>query len=367
MYKSNKVDQMYALLKERIGNMADGELFPSVRQLMEIYGVSQFSVAPAVKNLQEQGYLESHIGRGTFVRKRPAERQFKVTVLSPEWPSETINQMLTIMLRKLDEHNYRHEVIKYDVRKDVFALLKGLKTDAVILEPVSYDHITAAQLHALVQSTVPVVLSRAKVAVQNVKYVTGNDAIAGMQMANYLHRNGHRELAFLISEPMNSMVEELQSGFMTYAHDNDCRCRILDCGIIQGEDAVAKTGKFMEHYLKSHKLDFSALAVVSHEPAIAALDVLQKYGIYVPEKLSVIASGNLNLPGPLGKLLTAVGPSMEKMVNAVVGIVEKQLTGNFNGRSQICIEPEVFERNSVIKRLAETRTPEKRREILVTA
>lgn len=356
---------MYMLLKERVGNMHDGEQFYSIRQLMDIYGVSQSSVAPAVKNLQKQGYLESHIGRGTFVRKKPASRQFKVTVLSPAWPSETIDQMLAILLRKIGEHNYLPEVIKYDVKKDVFSLLKGLETDAVILEPVSYDHITVAQLHALLQSAAPVVLSRARIAVQNVKSVSGNDAVAGMLMANYLHRHGHRELALLISEPINSMVEDLQRGFISYVNDNNCRCRILDCDINCGEDAIVKTRIFMERYLASHKLDFSALAVASHEPAISVLEVLQKYNIAVPNQLSVITAGNLSLPGPFGSFLTAVGPSMEKMAEAVTDIIERQLSGNFNMRSQISIAPEVFERYSVKKLIVGTQITATKEEVCV--
>lgn len=348
MYKPNKTDHLYAILKERIGSMEDGEAFPSVRQLMEIYKLSMFSVSPAVKKLQEQGYLQSYVGRGTFVCKKPDKKQIKIAVLSPDWPSETIDQMLAMLLQKIEEHQYQPEVIKYDVREDIYRKLNNITADAIIIEPVNYDNITAAQLHALVYSTIPVVLSRAKIPIEHVKYATGNDAITGMQMINYLHRHGHTEIAVIISEPVNLMVEDLLSGIETYAKDNKCHVRMLDCGIKMGENALARTKSYLQEYLKSNPLDFTALCAVSYETGIAALEVLQQQGIAVPDELSMISAGNLYLKTPLGKLLTTVGPPMEKISDAVLAIVDKQLAGDFNSRDQVCINPEIFERGSVM-------------------
>ena len=70
--KENKAELLYGRLRDRIETMTEGESFPSVRQLMQEYQVSRFTVDPVLRKLREQGHLESVIGSGTFVR-HPAD------------------------------------------------------------------------------------------------------------------------------------------------------------------------------------------------------------------------------------------------------------------------------------------------------
>ncbi|PWM80561.1 MAG: GntR family transcriptional regulator, partial [Lentisphaerae bacterium] len=57
--KENKAELLYGRLRDRIETMTEGESFPSVRQLMQEYQVSRFTVDPVLRKLREQGHLES--------------------------------------------------------------------------------------------------------------------------------------------------------------------------------------------------------------------------------------------------------------------------------------------------------------------
>jgi len=74
MMTPNKSDRLYLQLRRRIAAMRDGEAFPTVRQLMAEYGVSQSTVTPAINLLKEKGLLEAYVGRGSFVCKQTEEK-----------------------------------------------------------------------------------------------------------------------------------------------------------------------------------------------------------------------------------------------------------------------------------------------------
>lgn len=60
-------------LVERIrsGEFSVGQKIPSLRALMDEYGVAEGTVHAAIRDLQHAGVLESSTGRGTFVRRVP--------------------------------------------------------------------------------------------------------------------------------------------------------------------------------------------------------------------------------------------------------------------------------------------------------
>ena len=82
MNKTSKSDQLYRLLLERISRLSDGDNFPTLREIMREYRVSQFTAAPALKRLQEKGLIASHVGRGSVVT-RAAGRRHGATILYP--------------------------------------------------------------------------------------------------------------------------------------------------------------------------------------------------------------------------------------------------------------------------------------------
>lgn len=86
MVKSSKSDQLYLQLRRRISAMKDGEPFPTVRQLMTEYQVSQSTVTPAINQLKEKGLIEAYVGRGSFVSKKDAGKPHML-LLQHNWPT----------------------------------------------------------------------------------------------------------------------------------------------------------------------------------------------------------------------------------------------------------------------------------------
>lgn len=55
------------------GELKAGDRLPPERKLVEMYGVSRTAVREALRALTARGLVESHVGRGTFVRRPTTE------------------------------------------------------------------------------------------------------------------------------------------------------------------------------------------------------------------------------------------------------------------------------------------------------
>jgi DNA-binding GntR family transcriptional regulator len=64
--------QLASILRGQIerGEIAPGKLLPSIRTLMQTYGVSDGSVKRAIAALRDDGLVKSITGRGTYVVER---------------------------------------------------------------------------------------------------------------------------------------------------------------------------------------------------------------------------------------------------------------------------------------------------------
>ena len=64
--KSRKFEKVYQSFKSELLHSAPGTPIASVRELMRRYQVSQITVTRALKQLQEDGLVESKVGYGSF-------------------------------------------------------------------------------------------------------------------------------------------------------------------------------------------------------------------------------------------------------------------------------------------------------------
>ena len=67
--------ELTKLLRDRARVLSPEAKFPSVRELMAEYGVSQSIVSQAILMLQHEGLIESQVGRGTFISENAPLRR----------------------------------------------------------------------------------------------------------------------------------------------------------------------------------------------------------------------------------------------------------------------------------------------------
>ena len=58
--------QLADILKAELARMEPGAMLPSVRSLMQTYGVSDGTVKRTMRELREQGLIKTYQGRGSY-------------------------------------------------------------------------------------------------------------------------------------------------------------------------------------------------------------------------------------------------------------------------------------------------------------
>lgn len=342
MVTPNKSDRLYLQLRRRIAGMRNGEPFPTVRQLMAEYGVSQSTVTPAINLLKEKGLLEAHVGRGSFVCRQNGEKPCML-LLQNNWPSENFTALAATLRRYAEQGGFHFEHKFYDYHDDITPHLASFEADVIVLDGIANDLFTPEQVMAVSNCPVPVILSRNTVTVSRINYVCGDNAAAGMTIANYLYRMGHRKLGVLFNEPHIHTGECFFRGFYSCALSNGCSVELLDCAIRPGERAERQIEKFMAEFAAG-KYDFTALFPISCDGAMLARNSLLKHGVRIPDDLSMISAGTT----PSYDWLTATDSGMEETGEFILKMANDILNRGTKHRRQIEFPQKLMERNSVL-------------------
>lgn len=95
------------------GELAEGSRLPPTRKLAEILGVNRSTVVQAYNKLWAEGLIESHVGRGTVVRRVEAAVEFPVSSLSWQTLLATRFEAVESGIRELMKLFAEDEVISF--------------------------------------------------------------------------------------------------------------------------------------------------------------------------------------------------------------------------------------------------------------
>lgn len=341
--RENKAELLFHRLRERLESMSDGESFPSVRQIMQEYQVSRFTVDPVLRKLREQGLLEAVVGSGMFVRHPVAEKQPGMLILEPDWESPSIRDMSSLLAAQARKHNFEPEIRALDHREDFCRMLPELPGGVIVANSLARNLLTADQVRALVNAPTPCILCLNAARVDRVRFVNGNNFAAGMMAANYFFRCGYRRMGFLRTEPHGISSDDLIEGFQLAAGAFGCSVGIFDCGTRSGEDSSERTRDYLARHL-DRICGCDALLVGSNLPAIAAMGYLEARGVSIPEELGILALGDSKISH--AEQLSVVAAARSEIAAEVVEMASDILNRRFDRKFQIEISPRIIERGS---------------------
>jgi len=88
-------DQIITQIKEQIlsGELKEGDTLPSMRQFAKSLRVSVITVQKAYETLQREGFIDSAVGRGTFIAEQDIDKIRNEYLLKIE---ECLNHAITI-------------------------------------------------------------------------------------------------------------------------------------------------------------------------------------------------------------------------------------------------------------------------------
>jgi len=341
--KNSKAEALYHIFCERINHLENGTPFPSVRNLMKEYSVSQLVVVSAIRKLKEKGVLKSVVGSGTVVCRELKHEVPHFLYLRNNWKGAGASFQENLFRKAADKYNCEIRIECYDYREDICAHLDRYQADVIFLGGIPNDQLTPRQVMALSQSVVPVIVIQNAIPVDNIRYVCGNDMLGGALAARYLAEMGHRKIGLLFCEPHLRTTTVREQNFSFAAQSLECSVVMLDCGLRPGEKPTAEINRFIREYAEG-KYDFTALFCISDYGAQKAMEALESYHIRVPEDLSILGYGAV----PVGRKVTSIDFSREAVVQQSVIMAKSLVRGDISVNMQIDIDPVLNEKGTVL-------------------
>jgi DNA-binding transcriptional regulator YhcF (GntR family) len=137
---NHKTECMIQYLERDIlsGRLKAGDKIPSLRDLMELFSLSKGTVARGLDSLCERGFLEKHIGSGTFVRKNRSlannSNKQAITIFCPH-DIDTLSRGATMFSQILMGIKDAAKIKNRDL-----SVIRGLGDNALRILPEQLDY-----------------------------------------------------------------------------------------------------------------------------------------------------------------------------------------------------------------------------------
>ena len=318
----------------RRGEYKPGERIPAERDLAELYGVSYMTARRAVTEMVEVDLLRRRPREGTFVPPRSVKRLSTITVhlVCPGlgFGSPMIRTFLQAGDQKAEARGWRTEVIQLhhsQVRPVARALDGG---DLMVMLPSGPD-LETTMIETLQKAEGRAVLLGNRLDHLGVPSVMADDA-EGIRLAmQHLHEFGHREIAIMTATP-NHNVDRVQIAAWRAASPADWdeahfAKRIIVVDTPRHESYDDYVYQSLSDYLAGDNGATTAILCLQESMALPALAACRHAGRAVPEKMSLIASGNNPALAYAQPPVTCIDVHVEEHMDKALQVFDKVLAG----------------------------------------
>jgi DNA-binding LacI/PurR family transcriptional regulator len=278
-------------LRRQLLQMAPGDSFLTMKEIMGTFAVSQATVTKALESLYDEKLLCVNRGPGGAFVTEEVLRYKKgapptICLAVPRWNSG-VNMLLENKFMDLSERfKYRPEIVPFKTDVEWQDAMDRLRGDAILVIPQgdvpsqkNYEEMKASgKPFAVFGFNLP-----------GINSVWADPRHCGLLAAKHLVDLGHQRLAVILSEPKLPVILERATGFTDYAALNGIPCDVVDCGIKPGDFAVENVHATTKSLLAAGRPPFTGVFVTSAQPALGVMNAIQEAGLRIPGDISVIS------------------------------------------------------------------------------
>jgi len=337
----------------RRGEYQPGARLPAERDIAQLYGVSYMTARRAVTEMVEMDLLRRRAREGTFVRAHSSRRLATKTLhlVCPAFDSSSIRAFLRLGAQAAEGCGWRADVIRLhreQVRPAVRAIEGG---DLVIVLPEGPElHSTLGE--AMQKAKGRAVLLGNRLDDLGVPSVLADDA-QGIRLAmECLKAAGHSEIAVVSGDPQHSITRVQLAAWQASLHSSWDESRIGKRRIVvntpRHEDQSEHTYAAITKYLAEDDGQTTAMLCLLDEMTLPSLSACRAMGRAVPEKMSLIASGNSPDMAFTHPPMTCVDVQMAEHINMAMDILNATLEDRLPlDHSLRLVQPHIVLRESV--------------------
>lgn len=340
------------------GKYASGQPFPSVRALVNRFGIARSTIAHALDELSHQGLISRKQGRGTFVSFAGALR--KIGLIMPDaTQSEYFVRIFRELMRVAECRQY--ELLFGEIRgataEERAACAERLVDDfirqrvaGVIFQPIEYysggDAFNRRMLSRLEGARIPTVLCDNGIGVDACTCdVVGTDNIASSRLLyRHLVEAGARRICFFMRPySAQSHFGRAQGFVLAHLPRLTGTCGKESVLVAEPDDAAA-----VRRRVRTSGTD--AFMCGDDETAAKLMQTLHKLGYKVPDDILVTGFNDLNVARLLSPALTTLRVNCEAVADAAFDRLIARIANPSQPPMEIFLPVELVVRESTVRK-----------------
>ncbi len=335
----------------RAGEYEPGSKLPSERELAARFGVSYMTARRAVTELVEAELIERRPNQGSFVRENSQKRLAATTIhlICMVGDSSTNKQFLRFGARAIEEMGWRPNILRV-AADHVIGAERALESGDGALFFVSNGILRGPLGVALEKARGHAVLIGNRLDSGGVPSVLADDAHAIRLAVQHLHEAGHRAIGIVSNDP-DHPVDRVQIAAWQACCNYDVaqvEKLVITIGTPAYESVMRHTYDAVLRFLNTPPAEATALICIGDVMAMAVLAACRDAGRPVPEKMSLVNSGDSSLMEFAHPPITCVDVDMEGHIAQAMQILQAaQQNLLASPRVLRLIQPHLVARSSV--------------------
>lgn len=294
--------------------------------------------------IKETGYVPNPLARSLVTKKSKL-----IGVIVPEVSDSFVNEILNGIEAVSKMYDYDILLVNtYSDKEQELESIKLLKTKQVegivmLSWILDEDHVNAMK-----ESRIPAVYISKTARNYDIYTVSTSNEDATYDMTEYLIKNGHEDIAFIMTSKEETILErERRTGYERALKDNNIKIdeKLIKYGLTDYEGGYNSMKELIED-----KIIPSAVFVTGDEAAVGAINAIFDAGYSVPEDISVAGFNDTKLAKIYRPKLTTVYQPLFDMGAVSIRAIIKLINGETLEEKQIELPYQIMERESVAKR-----------------
>ena len=337
----NTTFELEKFLEDLAAGARAGDRLPTIRELMQRFGLSQMSVQRVFQEMKARGVVDSQVGRGTFFLSQGA-RNNEAPAMNEIAATGAVSRSVLLLRRSISivrgraiverlhqrfvDDGHRVLEVSYSDPAHAHAVLNGLpRFDACVIQS-SYRSIPIEVLAAIRGKADVIAVDGTALVGADVEAVGTEWGEPLAEAVRKLLQRGHKKLAFAATS-LPLLATQLGFRRCEYLQNSlvDASLQALKVPMVpDGEYAQNLVTELKARMGDGGKLPFTALITLGIEDGARFRQMLLDIGVSIPDNLSVVLLGRTDLPNEHCDFFETIGCSVEDQAEALFQTISRR-------------------------------------------